>query len=91
MFPYAPVSEYAFSSPAGSLRSQAGHEFDEDVEDYFDPFKTSWPSSPEGFTTIDELSESGSESFDKASDHNSAEYLDDINRFLEFCDTSKRI
>lgn len=88
MFPYAPTSDYPLSSPGGSLRSQDSQAFD----DVIDSFENPWISSPEGFTTLDELSESGSEYFGKSiEDYNSDEYVAGINRFLEFCDTPRRV
>jgi len=91
MFPFAPSTEYTLSSPGGSLRSQAGQDFEEEHSDISDLLENPWLSSPEGFTTLDEISESGSDYFGNGNDHNSSEYLNGLNYFLEFCDTSRRI
>lgn len=100
-FPFAPTSEHTLSSPGGSVRSQTGHDFDdcndeynEKMDSFGDSFENPW-LSPEPLLPVDELSESGSEYFGSgfqapnSSDPNTSEYLNGINRFLEFCETTK--
>lgn len=89
MFPFAPTSEQALSSPGGSLRSQTGHEYDEMDEIAENP----WPSSPEGYESLDDTSETEStffkapsERYDSSSDY---EGLEGIHRFLEQCDGAR--
>ena len=87
MFPYASTSDYALSSPAGSLRSQTGH----DNEDIEDTVEHPWA---EGYDDMEEESESGSAYFSKPSEHQRTsdyEGLEGIYRFLEQCDNSRRI
>lgn len=91
MFPFA-STQSEVSSPAGSLRSVDGHEY-ERLEEMEEHEEIPWPFSPEGYETLDEISESGSEYFAKAvPPHSSLEYegLEGIHRFLELCDTNFR-
>jgi hypothetical protein len=84
MFPFASTSEHTLSSPGGSLRSQTGH--DEDFDDFHD---NPWLSSPEGYETMDDLSETESMYFAKGNGTQSSsgyEGLEGIHKFLEQCD-----
>lgn len=89
IFPYAPSSEHTLSSPGGSLRSQHGHEFEEFAED-------PWLEEPEGYETMEDISEHDSDYFIRPSEQqisSSSDYegLEGIYRFLEQCDNSRRI
>jgi hypothetical protein len=88
IFPFAPTSEHIPSSPGGSLRSQAGHDF-EDVAD------NPW-LDPEGYESMDDISEHYSDYFTKpigaqASSSSNYEGLEGIYRFIEQCDNSRRV
>lgn len=98
LFPFASTSEHTLSSPGGSLRSQTGHDEEEcdplaDFEEYENP----WLSSPEGYETMEELSDSESLYFSrpKPSDQqvasDSFEGLEGIYRFIEQCDNARRV
>ncbi|KAI9738940.1 MAG: hypothetical protein M1818_005254 [Claussenomyces sp. TS43310] len=90
MFPFAPTSEHTLSSPGGSLRSQTGHDFDE-LDEFED---VSFLSSPEGYESMRDPSETESMYFGKQSEayRSSSEYegLEGIYRFLEECDNARR-
>jgi len=86
MFPFAPSSQHSLYSPAGSLRSQTGHDFEEVGLD--SPLENPWL---EGYESG---SDTGSEFFPKPSEHpKSSDYegLEGIYRFLEQCDNARRI
>ena len=86
IFPYASTSEHTLTSPAGSLRSQTGHDFEE-FEDMVD---NPWL---EGYESMDDMSEHESAYFTKPNDlHNSSlgyEGLEGIYRFIEECENSR--
>lgn len=89
IFPYAPISEPELSSPGGSLRSQHGQDFDEvgAVND------TLWL---EPYENLDDASEYESDFLTMPSqiqNSSSADYegLEGIYRFIEQCDSYKRI
>ncbi|KAF8865456.1 hypothetical protein BDZ45DRAFT_736018 [Acephala macrosclerotiorum] len=85
MFPYAPSSEHALSSPGGSLRSQSGLGFEE-VEEVLED--NPWL---DGYESME--SEGESAYFTKPSEmHQSSDYegLEGIYRFLEHCDNARR-
>ncbi|CAG8981544.1 hypothetical protein HYALB_00013929 [Hymenoscyphus albidus] len=96
MFPFAPTSEKALSSPGGSLRSQNGHNFIED-DDYDDEtideiiMQNPWL---EGYESMDSPSEHESEYFSKPSglENSSSDFegLEGIYRFIEQCDNARR-
>jgi len=102
LFPFASTSEKSLSSPGGSLRSQTGLEeygFEE-IEEY-DGFEdivdNPWLSSPEGYETMEELSETESMYFGRADNPDSrgeqdqsASYVEGIYRFLENCEDARR-
>jgi len=88
IFPFAPTSEHNLSSPGGSLRSQYGHDFEDIVSN-------PW-ADPEGYESMDDISEHESDYFEKPSEiqiSSSSEYegLEGIYRFLEQCDNARRI
>jgi hypothetical protein len=93
MFPFAPTSEHTLSSPGGSLRSQTGHDFEEVEEN-------PWLSSPDGYESMEEPSETESVYFTKPSRYQSSpsgqqessdyEGVEGIYRFIEQCDNARR-
>jgi hypothetical protein len=88
LFPYAPMSERTLSSPGGSLRSQSGHDFEEVEEEILD---NPWL---DGYDSMDSISEGESAYFSKLSpQQNSTDYegLEGIYRFIEQCDSARRI
>jgi len=88
LFPYAPTSEHTLSSPGGSLRSQSGHDYEEVDEEILD---NPWLDS---FESMDDISEAESAYFSRPSpQQNSSDYegLEGIYRFLEQCDSARRI
>jgi hypothetical protein len=90
LFPFASTSEHALSSPGGSLRSEMGHDYDciNEME------KNLWLSSPEGYETMEDFSETESMYFSRSNPRQeSSDYegLEGICRFLEECDTYRRI
>jgi len=91
LFPFAPTSDHALSSPGGSLRSQTGHDLDNEYEDFEeDIIDNPWI---EGYESLEE-SDGESVYFTKTSEHpHSSEYegLEGIYRFLEQCDNSRRM
>ncbi|KFY06213.1 hypothetical protein V491_08779, partial [Pseudogymnoascus sp. VKM F-3775] len=100
LFPFASTTDKALSSPGGSLRSQTGHELEYDqLSEYkeFDEFADNpWLSSPDGYETMEELSETESMYFGRKdspslSRHDQdAEYVEGIYRFIETCDGARR-
>jgi hypothetical protein len=87
IFPFAPSSQHSIFSPAGSLRSQTGHDY-EAVDAIND---NPWL---EGYESMDYRSDSGSEYFVKPSElQHSSDYegLEGIYRFLEECDNAKKL
>lgn len=98
-FPFAPSSEQALSSPGGSLRSQAGHELNEFSDLYSEVEDNPWIHSPEGYQSLDDLSDTASLYFGKTppernpntSTSDDYEGLEGIYRFLEQCDSARRI
>ncbi len=90
MFPFASTSEPPASSPGGSLRSETG-QVNDDIDEFAD---NPWLSSPEGYETMEDLSETESMYFKRLADpQDSSEYegLEGIYRFLEQCDNARRI
>jgi len=90
MFPFADTGEHTLSSPGGSLRSQSGHDY-EAVEVIVD---NPWLSSPEGYESMSDFSETESMFFgptDEVLESSDYEGLEGIYRFLEQCDNSRRI
>jgi hypothetical protein len=86
-FPFAPNSEHTISSPGGSLRSQTGH----DYEAVGAMDGNQWL---EGYESMEDASDSASDYFVKPSElQNSSDYegLEGIYRFLEECDSARRI
>lgn len=98
LFPFACTTDKALSSPGGSLRSQAGLDYEE-VEEYEgmeEVVESPWLSSPEGYASMEELSETESVYFGRPDDPGScrrqdAEYVEGIYRFLEGCDGARRL
>ncbi|TAQ83474.1 hypothetical protein B7494_g8200 [Chlorociboria aeruginascens] len=94
LFPFASTSEHTLSSPSGSLRSVTGHDYerlDETIDEIVD---NSWLDSPEGYESMEELSEGESVYLTKTSEpQNSSgfEGLEGIYRFLEQCDNARRM
>lgn len=90
MFPFASTSEHTLSSPGGSLRSETGHDYEEVDAIGENP----WLSSPEGYESMDDLSETESMYFARPNDHQGSsefEGLEGVYRFLEECDNARRI
>ncbi|KAL3420797.1 casein kinase II beta 2 subunit [Phlyctema vagabunda] len=90
LFPFAPTSENTMSSPGGSSRSLDGFDYEQIDEVVENP----WLSGPDGYESMNELSESGSEYFTKPGDQQDCsdfEGLEGIHRFLEQCDGFRRI
>lgn len=88
MFPFATTSEHTLSSPGGSLRSETGH----DLENFDNLEEYPWLSSPEGYETMDDLSETESMYFKRSGDppgSSGYEGLEGIYRFIEECDNAK--
>lgn len=102
LFPFASTSEKCLSSPGGSQRSQTGLEeygFEEveECDGFEDMVGTPWLSSPEGYETMEELSETESMYFGRADNPDSrggqdqsASYVEGIYRFLEDCEDARR-
>jgi len=88
-FPFAPTSEHTLSSPRGSLRSQTGHDYEE-VEEVI-------PGNPwlDEYESMDDVSEGESAYFTKPSEHQNSsedyEGLEGIYKFIEQCDSARRI
>lgn len=94
LFPYAPTSKYALSSPGGSMRSQTGHELENEYE--FEDLREENIGNPwlEGYDSLEGSSDGESVYFSKPdSPQGSSEYegLEGIYRFLEQCDRNRRI
>lgn len=90
LFPFASTSEHTLSSPGGSLRSETGHDYEELEQTEDNP----WLSSPEGYETMDDLSETESMYFARPSNQQSStgyEGLEGIYRFIEECDNARPI
>lgn len=89
LFPFAPTSENTLSSLGGSLRSLPEHDFEELDEMEGNPSL----SSPEGYESLEDVSETESEYFVKPSEnHNSGfEGVEGVYRFLEQCDGFRRV
>jgi hypothetical protein len=92
MFPFANSVEHTVSSPGGSLRSETGQDYENIVELDDNP----WLSSPEGYETMEDFSETESMYFKRGNDppDSSAEDyegLEGIYKFLEECDNARRI
>lgn len=90
MFPFAPTSEHTISSPGGSLRSEIG----QDLENFDYLGENPWLSSPEGYETMEDLSETESMYFKRSGDQpglSDYEGLEGIYRFIEECDNARRI
>lgn len=90
MFPFADSAEHTISSPGGSLRSETGLNY----ENFDNLEENPWLSSPEGYETMDELSETESIFFRHTDDppgSSSYEGLEGIYRFIEECDNARRI
>jgi hypothetical protein len=88
MFPFASTSEHTLSSPGGSLRSETGH----DLGNFDDLEENPWLSLPEGYETMDDLSETESMYFERSGDPpGSSDYegLEGIYRFIEECDNAR--
>lgn len=101
MFPFAPTSEHTLSSPGGSLRSQTGHDI-EDFEELYSEVDemladNTWIHSPEGYESLEDVSETESTYFNKygskSKSASTSEYdgVEGIYRFLEQCDSMKRV
>ncbi|KAH6663861.1 hypothetical protein B0J14DRAFT_253979 [Halenospora varia] len=94
MFPFAPTSEHTLSSPGGSMRSQTGHEieFEEFEEAEEEMIDNPWLDS---YESIADFSDNESAYFSKRpspiQDSSDYEGLEGIYRFLEQCDTARRI
>jgi hypothetical protein len=88
LFPFAPTSEHILSSPGGSMRSESGHDYEEfDNEIMGNPWM-------DGYESMEEYSSGESVYFTKPSERpTSSDYegLEGIYRFLEQCDTVRRI
>lgn len=92
MFPFADMSEHTLSSPGGSLRSEAGHQEYDDLDDQIGD--NPWLDSPEGYETMEDFSETESVYFKHPSDPpdlSDFEGLEGIYRFIEECDNYRRI
>jgi hypothetical protein len=90
IFPFADTTDHAISSPGGSLRSETGHNYD-NFEDLDEDLLL---SSPEGYETMEGLSETESMYFKRPGDlPGSSEYegLEGIYRFIAECDNARRI
>jgi hypothetical protein len=88
MFPFANTSEHTLSSPGGSLRSEIGL----DLENFDDLEENPWLSSPEGYETMEDFSETESMYFKRSGDPpDSSDYegLEGIYRFIEECDNAR--
>jgi hypothetical protein len=88
MFPFANTSEHILSSPGGSLRSEIGL----DLENFDDLEENPWLSSPEGYETMEDFSETESMYFKRSGDPpGSSDYegLEGIYRFIEECDNAR--
>jgi len=88
MFPFASTSVHTLSSPGGSLRSEIGH----DLENFNDLEDNPWLSSPEGYETMEDFSETESMYFKSPGDPpDSSDYegLEGIYRFIEECDNAR--
>lgn len=88
LFPYAPDSVHALSSPGGSVRSQSGHDYD-DLEQEI--AENPWM---DGYESMEDVSDGESAYFTKPSEQlNSSDYegLQGIYRFLDACDNARRI
>jgi len=101
LFPFASTTDKALSSPGGSLRSQTGHEMEYDQLSEYEEFEefgeNPWLSSPDGYETMEELSETESMYFGRKdtspslSRHDQdAGYVEGIYRFIEGCDGARR-
>ncbi|RDW66260.1 hypothetical protein BP6252_09895 [Coleophoma cylindrospora] len=88
LFPFAATSENGLSSPGVSLRSIEEHDFEVDAGE-----ENPWLSSPEGYESLEELSETESEYFAKPSEHQNSDFegLEGVYRFLEQCDGFRRV
>jgi hypothetical protein len=88
LFPFAPTSQRSFSSPCGSLRSEMGQDYRiNEIE------KNPWVSSPEGYETMEDFSETESMHFASSPaylESSSYEGLEGLYRFLEECDSYQR-
>jgi hypothetical protein len=98
LFPFADTVEHALSSPGGSVRSQTGHEYEEiNAYDEYEPLDdildNPWLPSPEGYETMEELSDTESMYFVQPDKAQSSDYegLEGIYRFIENCDNARRI